>query len=70
MNLGKIILLSGVAFLFFIFVSCLTTHEVSAHCDTLDGPVVNAARKALKTENVNYVLFGSSQKTKMKSGKP
>lgn len=27
-----------------------------AHCDGLDGPVVNAARKALATNNVNYVL--------------
>lgn len=28
----------------------------SAHCDTLDGPVVLAARKALDTGNVNLVL--------------
>jgi Family of unknown function (DUF6448) len=28
----------------------------SAHCDTLDGPVVAAARKALDTNNVNLVL--------------
>ncbi|HEX6007707.1 MAG TPA: DUF6448 family protein [Burkholderiales bacterium] len=27
-----------------------------AHCDTLDGPVVAAARKALDTNNVNLVL--------------
>ncbi len=27
-----------------------------AHCDTLDGPVVGAARKALDTNNVNLVL--------------
>lgn len=26
------------------------------HCDALDGPVVTVARKALETENVNYVL--------------
>ena len=26
------------------------------HCDTLDGPVVTLARKALETENVNHVL--------------
>lgn len=30
---------------------------VSAHCDSIDGPVVNAARRALKTENVNFVLI-------------
>ena len=28
-----------------------------AHCDTLDGPVVAAARKALDTNNVNLVLI-------------
>jgi hypothetical protein len=27
------------------------------HCDTRDGPVVNAARVALETENVNFVLI-------------
>lgn len=27
-----------------------------AHCDTLDGPVVSAARKALETGNANLVL--------------
>lgn len=28
-----------------------------AHCDGLDGPVVNSARKALATNNVNYALI-------------
>jgi hypothetical protein len=28
-----------------------------AHCDTLDGPVVKAARKALETNDINYVLI-------------
>ena len=28
-----------------------------AHCDTLDGPVVKAARQALETGNVNLVLI-------------
>jgi hypothetical protein len=27
------------------------------HCDTRDGPVVTAAKKALETENLNYVLI-------------
>lgn len=31
--------------------------QASAHCDTLDGPVVSAARKALNTKNVNYALI-------------
>lgn len=26
------------------------------HCDTMDGLVVNAARKALETRNVNLIL--------------
>lgn len=29
----------------------------SAHCDGLDGPVVNAARKALETGNVSFALM-------------
>lgn len=31
--------------------------SAAAHCDTLDGPVVAAARKALDTGNVNLVLI-------------
>lgn len=30
--------------------------SASAHCDTLDGPVVAAARRALDTGNPNFVL--------------
>ena len=33
-----------------------------AHCDTLDGPVVAAARKALDTGNVNLVLVWVQKK--------
>jgi len=40
------------AFLAIVFWSPLAL----AHCDGLDGPVVNAARKALETGNVNLVL--------------
>jgi hypothetical protein len=36
--------------------------SVSAHCDTMDGPVVKAAQKALKTNNVNLVLIWVQQK--------
>lgn len=32
-----------------------------AHCDTLDGPVVSAARQALDTGNVNLVLVWVQQ---------
>jgi len=33
-----------------------------AHCDTLDGPVVSAARKALETGNANLVLVWVQKK--------
>lgn len=28
-----------------------------AHCDTMEGPVIKAAQKALETGNINYVLI-------------
>jgi hypothetical protein len=30
---------------------------ISAHCDTLDGPVISAAKKSLTTGNINYTLI-------------
>lgn len=44
----------GVLFILALFIS---PPQVSAHCDTLDGPVVNAARRAMETDNVNYMLI-------------
>ena len=38
------------------------TASAFAHCDTLDGPVVAAARKALDTGNVNLVLIWVQKK--------
>jgi hypothetical protein len=38
------------------------TAPALAHCDTLDGPVVAAARKALDTGNVNLVLVWVQKK--------
>ena len=32
------------------------------HCDTLDGPVVRAAKQALKTRNIAYVLIWVQEK--------
>jgi len=29
---------------------------MAPHCDTMDGPVVTACKKALETGNVNYIL--------------
>ena len=37
----------------FIFVFTNTT---SAHCDSMEGPVVKASQKALETGSINYVL--------------
>ena len=39
-----------------IAVALAGSAQAWAHCDTLDGPVVSAARKALDTGNVNLVL--------------
>ncbi len=30
--------------------------DMAPHCDTMDGPVVKAARRALEARNVNYIL--------------
>ncbi len=40
-----------------------------AHCDGLDGPVVNAARKALETGNINLILpwVQKADETEMKA---
>jgi hypothetical protein len=34
----------------------ITFSDISAHCDSMDGPVVKASQKALETGNINYVL--------------
>lgn len=57
MQVKKKFLQGLVVILFFLVASFISPRQASAHCDTLDGPVVNAARKALNTENVNYVLI-------------
>lgn len=38
------------------------TQPVGAHCDTLDGPVVGAARRALDSGNINFVLIWIQKK--------
>lgn len=40
----------------------LTSHEALAHCDTMDGPVVKAAERALAQRNVNLVLIWVQEK--------
>lgn len=44
-----------------IFIAALTIvlalpTLASAHCDTMDGPTVGDAKKAIENNNVNYVL--------------
>jgi len=36
-----------------------------AHCDTMDGPVVKAAKQALRTRNINYTLIWVQQKDEL-----
>lgn len=33
------------------------TNNISAHCDSVEGPVVKAAKEALETGNLNHVLI-------------
>ena len=50
--------LGTVAFLGILFALLLLVPAgVLAHCDTMDGPVVQAAQKALATGNVKLVLI-------------
>lgn len=39
-----------------------TASEAFGHCDTMDGPVVKAAQRALLTRNVNFVLIWVQKK--------
>lgn len=40
----------------FILLSFLTT-SVSGHCDSVEGPVVKAAKEAINSGNINHVLI-------------
>lgn len=40
-----------------LFLSSAAGSSAWAHCDGLDGPVVQAARRALESGNANYVLI-------------
>ncbi|EKE12889.1 MAG: hypothetical protein ACD_13C00134G0050 [uncultured bacterium] len=57
MKLRKIILQGFAVLLLLIVSGFFFAKPVSAHCDTLDGPVINAARKAMEKDNVNYILI-------------
>ncbi len=49
---SKILLMLFMSSFIFIF-----SNTTSAHCDTMEGPVVKASQKALETGNINYVLI-------------
>jgi hypothetical protein len=46
-----------VFFFLIIAISLGFSRLVNAHCDSMDGPVVNAAIKALDESNINYALI-------------
>jgi len=66
MKRNNIIALLSLAVLFTIVL--LEPNKIFAHCDTMDGPVVKAAQKALETGNVNLILIWVQKKdeTEMK----
>jgi hypothetical protein len=58
----KSVLLTAAVF-FFCAMLFSGADLVFAHCDTLDGPVVKAAQKALETGNANFVLIWVSRES-------
>lgn len=57
MKIKKVFIQVSAGLLFFIFATFVFPSTVSAHCDTLDGPVVTAARRAMEKDNANYILI-------------
>lgn len=47
------------SFMILLIVSIIlwNANTASAHCDSMEGPVVKASQKALETGNINYVLI-------------
>ena len=62
MKIRRISRSGGVMAALLAALACGWTTPVFAHCDTLDGPVVAAARKSLDTGNVNPVLIWVQKK--------
>lgn len=58
----KYILRTLIGFAVLLGYMIFTPPETSAHCDTIDGPVVKAAQRALKTGNLNAVLIWIQEK--------
>ncbi|MGH7491914.1 MAG: DUF6448 family protein [bacterium] len=53
---------SALMILAMLFVVLPGSSAVFAHCDSMDGPVIKAAQKALETGNVNLVLIWVQKK--------
>ena len=52
------LLINSLSILFLFGITLLVfPPKASAHCDTLDGPVINAAKKAMAKDNANYILI-------------
>lgn len=56
------VILSQVVITIVFAIVFLGPNKVFPHCDTLDGPVVKAAQKALESGNVNLVLIWVQKK--------
>ncbi len=56
------VLMGRVACLVGIVLFLLVPSRLNAHCDTMNGPVVTAARQALETGNINLVLIWVQKK--------
>ncbi len=56
MKKSKLIVLSLIVTLLLVG-GILIQFNISAHCDTIDGPVVKAAKDALEKQNVNLILI-------------
>jgi hypothetical protein len=59
---NKYIVHSMTALAVLVGILLFAPREISAHCDTMDGPVVKAAQRALATKNVNLVLIWTQKK--------
>lgn len=57
-----IILLAFIVFAFLFLFSPNLASRAFAHCDTMSGPVIQAAQKALETGNVDLVLIWVKEK--------
>ena len=62
MDIKKVLLLVAGVIAAFLGTSLCLPMIVFAHCDTMGGPVIQAAQKAIKTKNVDLVLIWVKKK--------